>query len=532
MLAQDLNAQRISSHPIVKFDRGKEATIVLEGKPVKAYENETIAAALYANGVRIFGRSLKYHRPRGFFCAIGRCSSCMMEVDGIPNVRTCVAKVRDGMSVRRLNGYPSVDHDLMSLLNRFSYISLSKGFPHKKLTRPAFLRNFYLNTMANMAGLGRLPKNIDGMNLAEREKIDVEVAVIGGGPAGLSAALEAGRLCKSVVILEDKDMLGGQLVKQTHRFFGDARHYAGVRGIRIAERFRSKVAQTPSIRPLTSCWVFGIYDGREIGAVCGDRLLEVRAKKIIIATGAYERTLIFEENDLPGVFGGGGVQTLMNTYAVKPGSKALVIGAGNVGLILTYQLLQSGVNVTAIVEALPRIGGYYVHAAKVRRYGVPIYTSHSVIRALGKKKVEGAVIAQLDEKWNFKPGTERRIDCDTICVTVGLNPTYELVQQSGARLSLVPDLGGFVPMRTRCMEVSEGVYVAGDLAGIEEATTAMLEGQIAGIHAAQALGYGSTKDADMLEALLSELEEERAGPFEERIRKGLEKVVVKELVAR
>ncbi|MFQ5762999.1 MAG: NAD(P)/FAD-dependent oxidoreductase, partial [Candidatus Bathyarchaeia archaeon] len=342
---------------------------------------------------------------------------------------------------------------------------------------------------------------------------------------GLSAAIEAGRLCKNVVILDDKPMLGGQLVKQTHRFFGDARHYAGVRGIRIASELTRTIDELKSVKPLTNTRVFGLYDGNMIGAVRDFDLVKITARKIIIATGAYERTLVFENNDLPGVYGSGGVQTLMNTYGVIPGSVGLVVGSGNVGLILAYQLLQSGVNVKAILEALPRIGGYFVHAAKVRRYGVEILTRHSVLKAVGGKKVEGAVIARLDEKWNPMPGTERTIDCDFICIAVGLNPTYELIQQAGCEMKFMPDLGGFVPTRTRHMGVADNVYVAGDLAGIEEATTAMLEGQIAGLHASLALGYGGKEQQATIDRLLAELDTERAGPFGERIRRGLGQVV-------
>src|SRR5208337_422679 len=188
----------------------------------------------------------------------------------------------------------------------------------------------------------------------EGSKVSVEadVVVIGGGPAGLTATLEAAKRCGKVILLDDKKMLGGQLVKQTHRFFGDARHYAGMRGTRIAEKLTKQIGELKNITPYIGASVFGIYSKRTVVAVQGNRLLKIRAGKIILATGAYERTLVFENNDLPGVYGAGGVQTLMNTYAIRPGMRALVVGSGNVGLILSYQLLQSGVNVVAIVEAL------------------------------------------------------------------------------------------------------------------------------------------------------------------------------------
>jgi len=497
---------------------------------MRGYANETVAAALYANGIRIFSRSMKYHRPRGFFCGIGRCSACMMTVDGAPNVRTCMVNAQEGMHVSRQSGIPNADHDILSVIDKLGfYFSLASGFYHRKMIHPTFLRRTYIKILMKFVGLGRLPsKGTTNQTYGTKISEDADVVVIGGGPAGLTAALEAGKRCSRVVLIDDKKMLGGQLVKQTHRFFGDARHHAGVRGIRIAEKLTKQIRESKNIKQYLSTNVFGIYSGHLVAAAQGDRFLKIHAKKIIIATGAYERTLVFENNDLPGVYGAGGVQTMMNTYAIKPGMRALVIGSGNVGLILSYQLLQSGVKVVAIVEALPRIGGYLVHAAKVRRQGVPILTSHTVVKALGRNHVKGAIVSQIDN--SFKPiaGTERRFECDLLCIAVGLTPTYELAEHVGAQTIFVPELGGFVARRTKFMEIADGVYVAGDVSGIEEATTAMLEGEIVGVHSSLKLGYGSPEDAKQLDAWIKRLDEERSGPFGEKIRRGLESALIQE----
>ena len=516
---------RLQEHPIVDFKRGKEVTIYFNGKPIKAYEGETVAAALYAAGIRVFSRSFRFHRPRGFFCAIGKCSACMMEVDGIPNVRICKVYVRDGMQIKTQNAYPSAENDALAIFDRI----IDRFFPHgshyKKFTSSKTLREIATKQMRKIAGIGEFPKSLPKEE-ADYEEINADIAIVGGGPAGLSAAIYAGRLGAKVVLMDENPYLGGQLIKQTHRFFGSGEHYAGTRGIRIAEILTKEVKEIENVDIRTETKVFGIY-GKTVAAVEKDRkLLKVNAKKIIIATGAYERTLIFENNDLPGVYGAGGVQTLMNVYGVKPGDRGLIVGSGNVGLILSYQLLQAGVDVAAIVEAMPFIGGYFVHAAKVRRLGVPIYTRHTILKALGEKKVEGAIIVELDEKWRPIEGTEKEIECDFICVAVGLSPAHELLYQAGCEMKFVPELGGLVPIRNKYGETTaEGVYVAGDVAGIEEATAAMMEGRIAGLDAAIKLGYGDEEAVKLRDKIVGELEEFRRGPFGERILRGLEKVV-------
>ena len=156
----------------------------------------------------------------------------------------------------------------------------------------------------------------------------------------------------------------------------------------------------------------------------------------------------------------------MNEHGVIPGNKVLMIGAGNIGLIVSYQLMQAGVKVEAIIEATSRIGGYLVHAAKVRRLGVPILTNHTITKALGKEEVEGAVICKLDENWRQIPGTERTLDVDTICLAVGLSPLVELLMHTGCKMKYVPQLGGYAPVRDDNLETTAtGFYVAGDAAG-------------------------------------------------------------------
>jgi sarcosine oxidase subunit alpha len=315
---------RLQEHPIIDFERKKEVTIYFNGKPIKAFEGETVAAALYAAGVRVFSRSFRWHRPRGFFCAIGKCSACMMEVDGVPNVRTCKVYVRDGMQIRTQSGFPSAEKDAFSILDDVIDLVFPHGSHYKKFTSTKAVRNFMLKRMRKFTGFGNPPKVVYGGN-AEYERIDTDVLVIGGGPGGMSAAINAGKYGAKVLLVDENPFLGGQLVKQTHRFFGSAKHRAGTRGIKIAKILEDELSKLENVDVRKETRVFGIYNG-EAGAVQGgEKLLRIKAKKIVVATGAYERTLIFENNDLPGVYGAGGVQTLMNVYGIKPGDMGLIV---------------------------------------------------------------------------------------------------------------------------------------------------------------------------------------------------------------
>ncbi|MHA2060527.1 MAG: FAD-dependent oxidoreductase, partial [Candidatus Ranarchaeia archaeon] len=498
-----------------------------DGRTVQGYTNETIASALFASGYDIYSRSLKYHRPRGMFCAIGKCASCMMTVNGVPDVRTCDVYCNEHMKIESQNSWGSVRNDLLSVLN---FTNLKPGFYYKMFKRPGFLRNTYLTVMRKFSGFGSMPsapytppKKMEDRKV---EEYKTDVAVVGGGPAGMVAAINAAKYGAKVILIEEQPHLGGQLVKQIHRFFGSAQHEAraGVRGITLAKQFSEEAKQYPKLTIWTNSSLVGIFDDNLLGVIKEDKYVKILPKKVIIATGAYERTLIFENNDLPGVFGAGGAQTLANLHGVKPGTEAIIVGSGNVGLIVAYQLLQAGVKVKKVIEAAPTIGGWFVHAAKIRRLGVEILTSHTITRALGRKRVKGARIAQLDEKWNVIKGTEKDVSCDLICLSVGLKPTYDLFLSRKAEVLHLPELGGHVPIRTKELETSvPGLYVAGDASGIEEATTAVLEGKIAGISAIFALGMKNKEAEKERGKAVHDLEEVRSSPHSAKVVEGIEK---------
>jgi len=340
-----------------------------------------------------------------------------------------------------------------------------------------------------------------------------QLVVVGGGPAGLSAAAVAARLGVEVVLVDDNEALGGQLIKQTHKFFGDEAHYCGIRGIDIATILAGGAGQH-SVETLCATSVVGLYPDRVLGLADRNSFRKLKFESLVVATGAAENAIPFQGNDLPGVYGAGAVQTLMNVYGVRPGRRVLMVGSGNIGVIVSYQLLQAGIDVAAVVEALPRVGGYHVHAAKLVRLGIPILTSHTVRAALGAEYVTGAVICRVDRRFRPVRGTDRRLKVDTVCVAVGLTPLAELLWQGGCRMLYVPELGGHVAWHDEYMETSQpGIFVAGDVSGIEEASTAMLEGRIAGARAWEKLNRRTRESEEVIVSSQLELDSIRKGPF-------------------
>jgi len=351
--------------------------------------------------------------------------------------------------------------------------------------------------------------------------IKKEAVIIGGGPSGLSAAVEAAKKGAEVLVVDENLRAGGQLFKQIHKFFGSSAHRAGIRGIDIASELLVE-ARECGVEVWLNSVAVGLFKEKKVAikkklADGSEKLEIIQAKKIVIAAGASENAVRFKGWTLPGVMGAGAAQTMINVNRVLPGKRILMIGSGNVGLIVSYQLLQAGAEVVGVVEAAPQIGGYGVHAAKIKRAGVPIYISHTMIEARGDKGVEGAVICEVNDKWQPIKGTEKVFKVDTITIAAGLKPLIELAMMHDCKCSYIPQLGGWVPLHDENMESTySGIYIVGDATGVEEANTALEEGRLAGIAIAEALKYVSLEDARKIKkGIWHRLNELRMGPFGE-----------------
>lgn len=414
---------RIKSHPILIDDTQASIPFYWQDKQYFAKPNEMISSALMAQGINIFRHHVKDHSPQGIFCANGQCSQCMVIADGLP-VKACMTAVKPEMRVLPADGLPS----------------LPAVFECAEEENPS------------------------------QRYFEYEVLIIGAGPAGLSAAIELGKLGTEVLLIDDKNQLGGKLVLQTHRFFGSSEAvFAGTRGIDIAKKLEKQVKDLPSVEIWTNSTAIGVYEEKVVGIYRDQKEnVIVKPQALMVATGARERSLAFPGNTLPGVYGAGAFQTLVNRDLVKPCENLFIIGGGNVGLIAGYHAIQAGIHVAGLVEAAPQCGGYKVHKDKLARSGVPIYTSHTVIEARGKEQVESVVIAKVDQHFKPIPGTEQIYDCDTLLIAVGLEPVNEFLQTA--------------------KEVGMDVYSAGDAQEIAEASAAIFSGKIVGSEIAKKLG--------------------------------------------
>ena len=407
-----MSADRLERHPILEVPSDPEMVdFALDGHPLRARKGEVISSALFANGIHVFGRHAKDGAPQGIFCANGQCAQCLVVADGRA-VKACITPVRPGMRVRTLIGHPVLEPD--------------------------------------DAPLSVSPR---------MDTVETDVLIVGGGPAGLAAAAELGANGIGVTLCDDKQALGGKLSLQTHNFFGSAQEcYAGHRGTEIGTILEANARAQPSVAVWTDSPVVGVFDGGRVGVVKQGRFTVVRPRALLVAAGAREKALAFPGADLPGIYGAGAFQTLVNRDLVKPSRRLLIIGGGNVGLIVAYQALQAGIDVVAQDEILPQVGGYEVHKDKILRLGIPVYTSHTVLKAEGMDHVERVLVARVDEQFTPVSGSEVVFDVDTVLVAVGLSAVNEMFQEA-ARLGL-------------------RVYSAGDAREFAEAAAAMFSGTI------------------------------------------------------
>lgn len=449
--------------------RGRPVRITSDGLPVTAFEGESVAAALLAAGQPRLRVTAARGEPRGVFCGIGACFDCATTIDGTRNTRACQTPVRDGMSVQTQRGegeWPGPG-------------------PSHEPDPPAVPRT-----------------------------VSWPVVVVGGGPAGIAAALEAARAGLRCAVIDEAPRLGGQIFRQPPPDFrvGDERALGKPhrRGNLLRAEF-DEVADRIEVYSQTS--VLSVSEGPELLCSSPTGAIRIIADQLILATGAYDRSVPFPGWTLPGVLTPGGAQTLVKTMRIRPGDRAVVAGTGPLLLAAANQLHEAGVRVLAVLEAgrpplrpgavagawrePSLIADAWEYWRGLRRAGIPYRFNHTVFQAHGEEQVRGVTYGPV-RSTDWRPILERSetLDCDLLVVGFGFVPNTELSDLAGCRHRYEAELGGWVPERDPLMRTSlPNVFAVGDGAGVAGSLVAVAQGRVAGITVAEQHGAISAAEA-------------------------------------
>ncbi|HKR87864.1 MAG TPA: 2Fe-2S iron-sulfur cluster-binding protein, partial [Phenylobacterium sp.] len=452
------------------IDRTKPLSFTFDGARYSGFAGDTLASALVANDVRLVGRSFKYHRPRGILTAGPEEPNALVTLRtgarGEPNTKATTVQLYDGLECTSQNRWPSLAVDLAAV-NQLAAPLLVAGFYYKTFMWPAKLwEKLYEPLIRRAAGLGAL-SGLPDPDHYDREHAFCDLLVIGAGPAGLAAALTAGRAGARVVLVEDDPSLGGRLLSERHLIDDmPGQDWVGRAGLELAA--------LANVRVLTRTAVFGAYDG-EYGAIervsdhlpapaAGQprqRLWKIVTKRCVLASGSVERPIVFSGNDRPGVMMASAVSTYINRYAAAPGRRALVFSCSDSGWASARDMLEAGLEVAAVVDPRPQEPAV---AAELRQRGVELYTGAVLGNVLGRE-VRGA------EVWTAR-GERRRFDVDLVAMAGGWNPAIGLGSNLGARPAWSEALHTFL-----LEEAAPGMTAAGAAAGRFALGAALADGR-------------------------------------------------------
>lgn len=473
---------RLGVQPGERIDRSRRVDFTFDGAPMTGYAGDTIVSALYAEGRRVFSRSFKYHRPRGELCGCGSCANSLFQVGGAPGVRGCGEPIRAGMAVTHQNAWPSLERDVLRVADWVGGAVMPVGFYYKTFIRPRRMWPVYERVLRRAAGLGRLPaRQAERAWTTEYRRRHCDVLVVGGGIAGLTAALQAARGGADVVLCDEDAELGGVLAAEGgHERVRELAAEVRAAGVEVLER-------APAL---------GFFDGL-VPVWQGDTLHQVRARELVVGSGATQQPLVFAENDLPGVMLSGGARRLAALYAVKPGDRAVVATVDDRGIDDALALHAAGVDVVAVADLRGAPGDDRL-AERAAAAGLRLIQRSTVVRATGRDRVEGAVVARV-AAGGGAIGDGEDLPCDLIAVSGGSMPALSLLLQAGARARYDATCAAFA-----LTDLPTGVHAAGAAAGYGAADAAALSGAMAAARALSALGAGDTGEAEDLAARLAE----------------------------
>ncbi|HMK80270.1 MAG TPA: 2Fe-2S iron-sulfur cluster-binding protein, partial [Xanthobacteraceae bacterium] len=484
-----------------RIDRERRITIHHDGRPLSACAGDTVAAALLANGIHWVGRSLKYHRPRGILSHGSDEPNALLQVDRGPGrtdpnrPATCVEAV-DGLSVSSQNCWPTLKFDL-GAVNEWLSPLLVAGFYYKTFMWPrAFWSRLYEPSIRKAAGLGRAPRSSDPERYQSRYA-HCDVLVIGGGPTGLAAALAASAHGRRVIVADEQAEPGGCLLHDvTSTIDGvPAQAWVAAALATLAKR------ENAIVLPRTTA--FGYYNHNYLGLVervtdhladaahdlPRERLWQVRAREVVLATGAHERPLVFADNDRPGIMLAESIRVFVNRYAVAPGRSLVFVTNGASAYAAAADAAAAGLAVT-LVDLRPE-AACATEAAALRARGCAVLTGHTVVKVLGRKRVRGLVVAPVGSDGRI--GARVTLSCDGVGVSGGWTPAVHLFSQSRGKLRFEPAIDAFVPATA-----VQAARSAGAANGTYDLAACLREGWVAG---AQAAGSNEVRRFDATASL-------------------------------
>jgi sarcosine oxidase subunit alpha len=448
-----------------RVDREQEIQFTFNGKPYTGLAGDTLCSALLANGVHMIGRSWKYHRPRGVMSAGAEEPNAIFQIEKgnrtIPNARGTQVELYAGLDASSVNCWPSLDFDLLSINSKFSRM-MPAGFYYKTFMWPKSMWMKYEHFIRKASGLGEAPRETDP-DRYEHTHRHCDVLVVGGGVAGLTAALAAGRAGARVIIADEQSEPGGLTL-------ASKAHIDGIDALQWIENAVAELQEMPEVTLLSRSTVFGYHDYNfltinqrlsdhlPIAARSGGRekLWQVRARQVVLATGAAERPLTFANNDRPGILLASAVSTYTNRYAVKPGKRAVVYTNNDSAYQSALDLKAAGVEVVAVVDA--RTDSASELANTVRSTDIQVINGSVVVDTAGHKRLRSVQVMRLSADGSTVSGNVNSMACDLLAVSGGWSPVVHLNAQSGAKPVWDEEASMFRPGETQQAQVSAGVW--------------------------------------------------------------------------